>query len=136
MAIVIDASVALKWVVEEDGSAEAAELISESLIAPALWIIECANVLCSLVRRGEIDDDDAKRKLADLQDSHVVRSSIEQDIDAAMAMALTLKHPIYDCFYLALAVREGAQVVTADERFYGAVERSGAFPNAVRMLTN
>ena len=42
----------------------------------------------------------------------------------ATAMALDLDHAIYDCFYLALAEREDAPLVTADRRFLGKLERS------------
>ena len=56
MTVVIDASVALKWVIEEDGS-EAARglLLSEVLAAPDLMIVECANVLWAKERRGSIN---------------------------------------------------------------------------------
>ena len=34
----------------------------------------------------------------------------------AMKLAIDLKHPIYDCFYLALAEREHAALISADKR--------------------
>jgi hypothetical protein len=53
--IVVDASVALKWVIEEDGS-DAAEalLLEEPLTGPDLLLVECANVLWTKARRGEL----------------------------------------------------------------------------------
>ena len=42
--------------------------------------------------------------------------------DAAMALAIRLKHPIYDCFYLALAERERCALVTADARLIAAAK--------------
>ncbi len=46
MTLVIDASVALKWVIDEDDSEAAQELVSDhALAAPELLLIECANVL-------------------------------------------------------------------------------------------
>ena len=52
MTVVVDASVALKWVIQEDGS-EAAEALlrQEPLLAPDLLIVECANVLWVKTRR-------------------------------------------------------------------------------------
>jgi predicted nucleic acid-binding protein len=42
--LVIDASIAIKWVVEEDGTAEALLLWQKAkLIAPDLMVAECAN---------------------------------------------------------------------------------------------
>jgi predicted nucleic acid-binding protein len=42
--------------------------------------------------------------------------------DAAMALPIRLKHPIYDCFYLALAEREQCAVVTADLKLLAAAK--------------
>ena len=36
--------------------------------------------------------------------------------DRALAIAIELRHPAYDCFYLALAERSSSSLVTADER--------------------
>ena len=36
-----------------------------------------------------------------------------------VALARELDHPVYDCFYLALAEREGVQLLTADARLIG-----------------
>jgi predicted nucleic acid-binding protein len=36
--------------------------------------------------------------------------------DRALAIAIELRHPVYDCFYLALAERNTSPLVTADER--------------------
>ena len=41
----IDASVAIKWVVQEVGTQEALALRSNALLAPDLLILECANTL-------------------------------------------------------------------------------------------
>ncbi|HXM70340.1 MAG TPA: hypothetical protein VN970_04350 [Thermoanaerobaculia bacterium] len=42
---VVDASVALKWVIDEEGSEAASALAAESLSAPSLILAECANAL-------------------------------------------------------------------------------------------
>jgi predicted nucleic acid-binding protein len=39
-----------------------------------------------------------------------------------MALAIRLKHPIYDCFYLALAERKRCALVTADARLIAAAK--------------
>ena len=70
-------------------------------------------------RRGDIGDED----LADATDALravpvAVPSSMRQIAAAAARLAVDLDHPVYDCFYLALAVQEQYPVVTADARFH------------------
>ena len=43
--LVIDASVAIKWVIEEAGTKEALALRRQALAAPDLLVAECANIL-------------------------------------------------------------------------------------------
>ena len=58
---VVDASVAIKWVVAEDDSAQALALRKNSrLIAPDLLVAECANILWKKVQRGEIESQGAR----------------------------------------------------------------------------
>ena len=53
--LVIDASIAVKWVVEEDGTPEALALRQRArLIAPELLVAECANILWKKVQRREL----------------------------------------------------------------------------------
>ena len=51
---VVDASFAIKWVVDEAHTTQALLLRRHRLIAPDLLIAECANVLWKKVRRGEL----------------------------------------------------------------------------------
>ncbi|MGH6951593.1 MAG: type II toxin-antitoxin system VapC family toxin, partial [Vitreimonas sp.] len=49
--IVADASVAIKWVLEEKGSKAARALVhADRIVAPSLIMLECANALWSKVR--------------------------------------------------------------------------------------
>ena len=57
--LVIDASVAVKWVVPEPGSGHAEILIDHGLVAPDLIYAECANVFWKKVRRGELTENEA-----------------------------------------------------------------------------
>ena len=68
MTVVVDASVALKWVIEEDGSHAAGVLLLEQpLAAPDLLIVECANVVWAKARRGVLGRDLAGAALAAIQ---------------------------------------------------------------------
>jgi predicted nucleic acid-binding protein len=134
MSIVVDASVALKWVLDEPGHEAADALLDEELVVPALWLVEAANALWRRARRGELTGDEAKERLAELANAPVATSAIEDDVFAAAELANALGHPVYDCLYLAAAIREGAYVVTADSRFHAIVSQSPAYADKVRML--
>jgi predicted nucleic acid-binding protein len=134
VSVVIDASVALKWVLDEPGKEAADALLEEELIAPALWLLEAANALWRRTQRGEISGEEAKERLTELYNAPVTTTAIEDDVLAAADLAHVLDHPVYDCLYLAVAIGEHTHVVTADSRFHAAVDRSPALKGAVRLL--
>jgi predicted nucleic acid-binding protein len=124
VTLVVDASVAAKWVLDEDGSERANALRTEGgLIAPSLVAAEIGNALWKAVRRG----------LALRADALVAMEAALLPFDAlvaneelhirALELAIDLSHPIYDCFYLALAEREGAPIVSADAKLLGAAKK-------------
>jgi predicted nucleic acid-binding protein len=115
--LVIDASIAIKWVVEEEGTPEALALRSTAnLVAPDLIVAECANILWKKVGRGEL-----RRREAVLAGRLLERAEVElvptrPFLAAVTRLAVDLGHPAYDCFYLALADAQGCRFVTADDR--------------------
>lgn len=124
--LVVDASVALKWLVKEDGSEAALALRDCNLAAPALMRIEAANVLRTLVARKAATPDEAQDLFALLRKAPVTIVDHDDDLEGrALELALDLNHPVYDCVYLALAERMGRRLVTADHRFISTL-RSGA----------
>jgi predicted nucleic acid-binding protein len=121
--IVVDASVAVKWVVREADSDQATALRSEQLIAPVLWLAEASNVLWRRVRIGDLTADEARARLSELMKAPVASLPMEPYLDEGLRLAAELGHPIYDCIYLALALHQNTHVVTADARFAAAVSR-------------
>lgn len=116
--LVIDASVALKWLVEESGSEAALALQGRDLAAPALLRIEAANVLRTMVARGDAEGEVALDLLRLLQSAPVTIVDADEALEArALELAIDLSHPVYDCVYLALAERMNRILVTADGRF-------------------
>lgn len=113
----VDASVAIKWVVSEPGTAEALALTNSRLIAPALWRAECANILWKKVKRNELTPQEAELA-ADLLSRFGVEAAndAEPELSRVLRLALHLDRPAYDCVYLALAVARGIPLVTADRR--------------------
>jgi predicted nucleic acid-binding protein len=133
MTIVVDASVALKWVLSEVGSDAAIALQSSSnLIAPDIWLAEAANTLWRYVLRKEFQYSEAEARLMKLRNAPV--TTVENDVQAALKIASQLSHPIYDCLYLALAVRQDTYVVTADRRFVAACAKDRSLKQRVRLL--
>ena len=59
-AAVVDASVAVKWVVEESDSVQARSLSRARLEAPDLLPVECANILWKKERIGDLTKEQAR----------------------------------------------------------------------------
>jgi len=125
-ALVVDASVAVKWVVDEVGSEEARTLQSYRLTAPDLLPVECSNVLWAKARRGELTPEEARERIDLLAAAPVELISQVALLPSAVTLAFELDHPIYDCLYLALAVERGLTLITADLRFHAAARRHPA----------
>jgi predicted nucleic acid-binding protein len=133
--LVVDASVALKWVLEEDGAAEAIALVdSEILLAPDLLFVECANVLGRRVRRGEISAEAAREAQAAIEAVPIRVVPIKAHAATALTAALELQQSAYDCLYLMCAVAERSVMVTADAVFARAVQSHPTWGRAVRLL--
>lgn len=114
---VIDASIAIKWVVEESGSDQALKLRQQTtLIAPDLLVAECANILWKKVQREELSPDEANLAARLLQGADIELVPTRSLLATATAIAIELDHPAYDCLYLALAAARGCLFVTMDER--------------------
>jgi predicted nucleic acid-binding protein len=123
---VVDASVAVKWLVSEAFSEEAASLLDNpmTLIAPELLFAEVTNALWALCRRGDMAKEDFAEAVEVLKASPVaVPHPMRQLAASAARLAIDLGHPAYDCFYLALAVQEQYPVITADRRFHDIVRK-------------
>ena len=124
--VVIDASVAIKWVVDEEGTAEAFAVRREhTTIAPELLIPECANILWKKVVRGEFKPDEAQMAARLLARADIELFGMRGFAEAATRLAISLKHPAYDCIYLALAIDRGCRFITADADFVRRVGESG-----------
>ncbi|HLG87616.1 MAG TPA: type II toxin-antitoxin system VapC family toxin [Alphaproteobacteria bacterium] len=115
--LVIDASVAVKWVVTEPGTKEAVQLLeASSLAAPDLLVAECANVLWKKVQRKELNPDEALLAARLLERADIEIYPTRHLLETAARIAIDLNHPAYDCIYLGLAMANGWQFVTADNR--------------------
>lgn len=129
MKVIVDASVAVKWLFTEEGTAEARHLLAHriTLHAPDFLLLETANVIWKKTRRQEIPDAQPYlEELARLGDV-VTLFPAADFVGQAAAIALQIDHPVYDCLYLACAEVEDAPLVTADRKLRDAAR---AYPGA------
>jgi predicted nucleic acid-binding protein len=114
---VVDASVAAKWVIEEEHSAKAALLLDfDVLHAPEHWLAEAINVLWDKVFCGELTAPDAEERMTVLLRAPVTGTPIAGLMPRAFAISAARMVTIYDSLYLALAEKRDIPMVTADER--------------------
>ena len=133
MRYVLDASVALKVVLPEADSARAIRLRDEyanavhTLLAPDLFPAEVANGLVAAERQGRIKPGESAVLLHDLLLNAPIFFPSNPLLVRAMEIALATRRAVYDCVYLALAEREGCELVTADDQFARGLRASYPF---------
>lgn len=127
MTVVVDASVAVRWTIDMPLSAEAEWMLRSGvpLIAPDFVIVEVTNALYFNIRERT---DRVQRALDGLEFlprwfSELVPAAGLRH--RAMACAIELEHPAYDCFYMALAESRKCKFVTTDEEF---IRKAGGTP--------
>lgn len=120
---VVDASVAVKWVLPEEHSSAAARLLDEryELWAPDLIWSEAGNVFWKKWRREEVQAEEVEALLRDLPRYPIRIRSSEALLAVAWELASTLTRSFYDSLYLALAVERTCALVTADRKLYNAL---------------
>jgi predicted nucleic acid-binding protein len=125
VTLVVDASVATKWVLPEENSdrALALRLPAQEFVAPTLIAAEIGNAVWKRVMWNDFPTADALRALDAALALFSQLIPTEELAARATEIAVELKHPIYDCFYLALAERERCALVTADKRLLTVVKK-------------
>ena len=125
--VVVDASVVLKWVVDEPGTDAALEFLDGegSLHAPDFMLLEVANVLWAKVRRRVLSRPHADAAWEALAATPLALAPAGGLIEPARALAFALDLTLYDAVYVALAERRGCPLATADARLARAMAASG-----------
>ena len=125
--VVVDASLAVKWLVEEvdsDKAHAALELwVAQDVTraVPSLMPFEVANVLHRRVLRGELSVEDSARLITRLLDTQLEIHQSARLHTRALELASQLRQgAVYDAHYLALAESLDCEFWTADQRFYRA----------------
>ena len=123
---VVDASVAVKWLVPEI-HAEAAGRVLRSrheLLAPDLIWAEVGNILLKKFRCGELAGETARDLLQDFQRAPLQIAASQTLMPAAWNIAERYDRSFYDSLYLALAASAECSLVTADLKLYNRLKAS------------
>jgi predicted nucleic acid-binding protein len=122
MKFVLDSSVGFKWLVPELHSDKALRLRDDyrsgllELIAPDIFLIEIAHALTRAERQKRITPAQGALALADLMSMQPQLFSFIALLPRAYQISSDRQVGVYDCLYVALAEREGCDLVTADDR--------------------
>jgi predicted nucleic acid-binding protein len=120
---VVDASVVAVAFFQEKHADRARRLLvaGGALLAPDLIYAELANVIWKRHACGEIDGGYAGRLLTDVRSLPLEITPCGDLAEAALELALRLGRSVYDCLYLALAVKTRSVMVSADKRLVNAL---------------
>jgi predicted nucleic acid-binding protein len=133
MRYVLDASVALCWVIPRPLSPKALLLRDEfrqqihELIAPSVYPQEIANALTKSERQKLIPVGDARPLSRDVLSTSPVLHGTGPIFYRAIDISSQARSGFYDCLYVALAEREGIEFVTADDKLLKNLQASFPF---------
>lgn len=127
VSVVVDASVAVKWLVREEHTDKALAILRAwhdedvTPAAPYLLPFEVANALHRRVLSGQLSVGDTARMISQLLSSRIeLHQSAELHVRALELATELQQGAVYDAHYLALAESLGCEMWTADERFHRA----------------
>lgn len=136
-AAVLDASVAVKWVIREPFSDEANSLLSEGvdLYAPSHWLAEASTTAWARYAvSGLLTREQAEERVEWLRSVRVMETPIRGLLAAATEVSFDLGMTFYDSLYLALAQQVGVPVVTADRKLLNKALAQARLAGLVRWI--
>jgi predicted nucleic acid-binding protein len=135
--LVIDASVAIKWLIPEADSEFALAVLEQgfSLAAPDLLLSEIGNVLWRKSRTGVFPPEAALRLLNEFQTLSIQLMPSARIAPIALGIAQRCDRSYYDSLYLALAETLEAPLITADQKFWNALQTTPYRDRVVRLGT-
>jgi predicted nucleic acid-binding protein len=136
LTLVIDASVAVKWVLsdrpgEYDTDKALALLLKIGregiqLLQPEHWRVEVLSVVARFAPERFADTVQLLEKL------NASRIESTRVLERALALTRRLKHHLSDTLYHAIAIEHGATLITADEAHFAKAYRLGN----IKLLVN
>ena len=125
----IDASVTMPWFFPDQATTFTEGLLdalgAQPLWAPALWVLECTNVLQSAQRRRRIDAHRRAQIAGELGELPVRVDHESLDFISLDRLAATHGLSAYGAAYLALALRRSLTLVSLDARLIAAAQGLG-----------
>ena len=122
MRLVLDSSVAIKWVLPEKDTPKAVRLRNEfrrgvhELLAPDVFPVEFSHALTRAERRGVIRPPAAIKRLNNVLSYPPVLYPYLPLLVRAVSISSQTRQGVYDCLFVALAERERCELLTADAR--------------------
>ena len=131
MAVVLDASVALSWLIPDERNAESERLLESSylqrIFVPSIWSYEIANGLLFAQKANRIDDKNIGAAYDLLRavgiESMNVKDDVFQLIPSLKEAAVKYDLTVYDSAYLSLAVEYHLPLATFDKKLIAAAEK-------------
>lgn len=120
--LVIDTSVCLKWVLEEEDSEKARFLLKQQennellLIVPQLWEYEIVNGFASAVLRKKVPFLTANKLLKMVLEAKLEIISMIDLLERCLENANKYQISAYDSAYVTLASENGIILVSADDK--------------------
>jgi predicted nucleic acid-binding protein len=123
--VVVDASVAVKWFLPENGEALVGQALAlldaydreeVRFVVPDLFYVETASAVWKAVRVGRVPRAFGDGALVLLTQRKFPTVPSLKLLDKAFQIATDHGRTVYDCLYVALAVQTNSQLITADER--------------------
>lgn len=138
MKYILDASIAVKWVLPEPDSPMALTLEADyrnqvhELLAPETFPVEVAHALTKAERRNLLLAGETATRLARVLSYPPLLHNYLPLLAYAVDLASQARIGVYDCLYIALAKVEQCRVITADQRllntFPGDTTSLGSLP--------
>jgi predicted nucleic acid-binding protein len=124
--IVVDASIAVKLLVDEGDQRVAMSLLAvHELVAPEFMVLEVANALWVKVRAGQITRRDAVAAMDALDKLGFDYFALRPLKSRAQSLSFELDASVYDCAYWAICEAKGIPLATADRAFVTKLRRAG-----------
>jgi len=123
-AFVVDANVALKWLIPEEGSLAAKALDTKKIFAPDFVLVECTNAVWKKIQQQQLTQREAIEVVRALNNLPIKLFNSNELLEGACELAIQLNQTVYDCLYLALAIAYDTHLLTADKRFHKAVSKT------------
>ena len=140
MRLVLDSSVAFKWHIREVGSDQALRIRDDflkgtaELLAPDVFPVEIAHSLTRAERQGRITPAEGAIRMQDALALLPYLHGYLKLLPRAYELSSQTRQGVYDCLYVALAEREGCELITADSRLIANLQASFPFIRSLDSL--